>query len=96
MPCALQMTCFWGTRVFSAVLRGRDFGEEEAVLREEGHAPAPHLEGEGRAGLTNGLVIHRWALVCANWLCWPPDSWQGAGLWGTPVSLPCLPPRMAA
>lgn len=48
--------------------------------------------GEGASQGTNGPVIHRSALVCTNWFCWPTDSWQGAGLWGTPVSLPPLLP----
>ena len=68
---------------------------EERTIQGRKDLPAP-FGGEGQAGLTNGLMIHRRALVYANWLCRPPDSWQGAGLWGTPVSLPRLPPRMAA
>lgn len=58
--------------------------------------PPPRPMGGGASRRSNGPMIHRWALVCANWLCRPPDSWQGAGLSGTPVSLPRLPPRMAA
>lgn len=47
---------------------------------------------EGMSQGTNGPMIHCPALVYTNWLCWPTDSWQGAGLWGTPVSLPPLLP----
>lgn len=75
---------FHDVRVLVA-LRQRVSGEEEA-RPEGGRTPALPARtplgwvGEGRAGPTNGLMIHRWALVCANWLCRPPDSWQGAGL----------------
>lgn len=56
----------------------------------------PHFVGEGKAGPTNGSMIHCWVLVSLNWLCRATDSRQGAGLWGTPVSLPHLLPGMAA
>ena len=69
------MTCFCDTRV-----KGLPSNSEREVLwgredhpREEG-PPLPHLGGEGQAGLTNGLMIHRRALVYANWLCRLPDS----------------------
>lgn len=100
LPCPKQHLQ-WEGLLGSSEVEGLWGGK--AVCREEGPPhPIPHpwpgpppRMGEGQAGPTNGLMIHHWALVCANWLCWLPDSWQGAGLWGTPVSLPRFPPRMA-
>lgn len=87
-------------RVFQQVQEGGALQRRPSEMKKTPQPPTlartPLGWGEGQTGPTNGLMIHRWALVCANWLCWPPDSWQGAGLWGTPVSLPLLPPRMAA
>jgi hypothetical protein len=47
--------------------------------QHQGQDPTLMWQG-GASGRTNGLMIHGRALVCANWLSWPTDSWQGAGL----------------
>lgn len=82
-------------RVFQQVQEGGALQRRPSGMKKTPQPPTlartPLGWGEGQTGPTNGLMIHRWALVCANWLCWPPDSWQGAGLWGTPVSLPPPP-----
>lgn len=88
-PCSLLCK----KRVFSAVLSRRGSGEE-SPSREKQHphqGQDPTLR-EGTSQGTNGSMIHCPALVYTNWLCRPTDSWQEAGLWGTPVSLPPLLP----
>lgn len=88
-------------RVSSTVLSRSGSGEESpSGEKQHPHQGQDPTLREGISQGTNGPMIHCPALVYTNWLCWPTDSWQGAGLWGTPVSLPPTPPsllsRMAA